>query len=288
MLGGRLQQYLGKRIPASDIYPLGVIGIECLLGRIPQELREAVEKTQPFVVKPSTTIPKPLAVILTKMVARSSGERYQDGQALLTALRQAEESIVKNSALQAKPGLLVRGVQALWRGLSHAWRARRGEDGYISGAATTTQIDNHQAVAGKITVKGQQLDTLLTEGSFNKTRNDQIAYARSLGYRLATRKEHLVYIKGLLAKQADNTINDAEKNALKTYRDRFVRDTKGGLAVVGWRVRGDGYDWHGRGFPDCGALFVRASAESKLFWSSIIDFLIPSARRGWFHRSLVL
>ena len=142
-----LEQYLGKRIPASDIYALGVTAIECLLGRIPQELREAVGNMQPFVVKPSATIPKPLAVILTKMLAAKSEDRYQDGQELLEALRQAEKSIVKNSALPTKPGLLVRGVQALWRGLSHALRALRGKDGYISGAATTTQIDSHQASA---------------------------------------------------------------------------------------------------------------------------------------------
>ena len=34
-----LEQYLGNRIPASDIYALGVTAIECLLGRIPQELK---------------------------------------------------------------------------------------------------------------------------------------------------------------------------------------------------------------------------------------------------------
>ena len=123
-------------------------------------------------------------------------------------------------------------------------------------------IDNHQAVVGQITVKGQQLDTLLTEGSFNKTREDQIAYAQRLGYRLATRAENRAYVRSLLAKEKDKSINAAEANALKTYRDRYVRDTKGGLHVVGRRVYDYGR-WVGRDNPGRGALFVRASAESK-------------------------
>ena len=51
-------------------------------------------------------------------------------------------------------------------------------------------------------------------------------------------------------------------NALKTYRDRYVRDTQGGLVVDGRRVRGFN-DWVDYDFPLFGALFVRASAESK-------------------------
>lgn len=48
-------------------------------------------------------------------------------------------------------------------------------------------IDNHQAVVGQITVNGQQLDTLLSEGSFNKSRSDQHEYAAKLDCRMATR-----------------------------------------------------------------------------------------------------
>jgi hypothetical protein len=123
-------------------------------------------------------------------------------------------------------------------------------------------IDNHQAVVGQITVNGQQLDTLLTEGSFKKSRADQIAYAEKLGYRMATRAENRAHIDSLLAKEEDKSINAAEANALQTYRDRYVLDDQGGLDVVGRRVRDD-RDWYGGDRPDYGALFVRASAESK-------------------------
>jgi hypothetical protein len=122
-------------------------------------------------------------------------------------------------------------------------------------------VDGHQAVVGKISVNGQQLDTLLSEGSFNKSRSDQHEYAANLGYRMATWAENRAYVDGLLAKEEDKSINPAEANALKTYRDRYVRDTQGGLDVDGRRVRVN--CWGGYDGPFYGALFVRASAESK-------------------------
>jgi ABC-type enterochelin transport system ATPase subunit len=124
-------------------------------------------------------------------------------------------------------------------------------------------VDGHQAVVGQITVNGQQLDTLLSEGSFNKYRSDQHEYAVKLGYRMATREEHGAYVEGLLAKEDNKTINEAEQNALKTYRERYVRDTQGGLDVDGRRVFGFDDYWDDDGVPDNGALFVRASAESN-------------------------
>jgi Tfp pilus assembly protein FimT len=128
--------------------------------------------------------------------------------------------------------------------------------------AELKSVDGHQAVVGKVTVNGQQLDTLLSEGSFNKSRSGQHGYAAQLGFRMATREENRAYVEGLLAKEGNDTINDAEKNALNTYRERYVRDTEGGLDVDGRRVRGH-YDWDDNDLPCFGALFVRASAESK-------------------------
>jgi len=135
-------------------------------------------------------------------------------------------------------------------------------------SATTSQavgeiktIDNHQAVVGQITVNGRQLDTLLSEGSFNKSRSDQHKYAEELGYRMATRKENQAYLVSLLAKEEDKSINAAEASALKTYRDRYVRDDQGGLVVRGRRVYNNDYlCGHVSDLPFYGALFVRASA----------------------------
>jgi hypothetical protein len=124
-------------------------------------------------------------------------------------------------------------------------------------------LNKVQAVVGQITVNGQQLDTLLSEGSFNKLRSDQHKYAEELGYRMATRAENRAYVDSLLAKEEDKSINAAEANALKTYRERYLRDDQGGLDVVGRRVDGFDLSWDDLVVPCRGALFVRASAESK-------------------------
>lgn len=114
-----------------------------------------------------------------------------------------------------------------------------------------------------MTVNGQQFETLLSEGSFNLSRDNQRAYAESLGYRYATREEHRAYVDSLLAKEEAGTINKAEKNALETYRTRYVWDDQGGLAVVRRRVTADECYWRDDRYPNVGALFVRFSAESK-------------------------
>ncbi len=129
--------------------------------------------------------------------------------------------------------------------------------------AELKSVDGHQAVVDKITVNGQQLDTLLSEGSFNKSLSFQHMYAAELGYRMATRAENLAYVDSLLAKEEDKSINAAEADALKTYRDSWVRDAQGGLGVDGRRVCDSDLCWYDNGLPNIGALFVRASAESK-------------------------
>jgi hypothetical protein len=80
---------------------------------------------------------------------------------------------------------------------------------------------------------------------------------------MATRAENRAYVDSLLAKEEDKSINAAEANALKTYRDRYVRDDQGGLVVDGRRVNGHDNAWTAYAHPSNGALFVRASAESK-------------------------
>jgi len=89
--------------------------------------------------------------------------------------------------------------------------------------AELKSVDGHQAVVGKITVKGQQLDTLLSEGSFNKTRPDQHEYAAKLDYRMATRAENRAYVDSLLVKEEDKSITEAEANArVRPLADRFL------------------------------------------------------------------
>jgi hypothetical protein len=80
---------------------------------------------------------------------------------------------------------------------------------------------------------------------------------------MATRAENRAYVDSLLAKEKDKSINAAEADALKTYTDRYVRDDEGGLDVDVRRVLDCVYLWHDVVYPGYGALFVRASAESK-------------------------
>jgi hypothetical protein len=116
------------------------------------------------------------------------------------------------------------------------------------------------AVAGTVTVNGEQFDTLLSDGTFGLSRADQIEYARKLGYRIASREENQAYVEGLLAKEAASTIDKAEKNALDTYRDRYVRDWQSGLIVIGRCVKASCRSWCAYVLPDDGALFVRPSS----------------------------
>jgi serine/threonine protein kinase len=137
-----VEQYTGQAIPASDVYALGVVATRCLLGRIPDELRESVLRRQPFTVQHDATIPKPLAALLNKMLAFHSKDRYQNGQELLGALRQAESAVLAadraqkvhaqkgtNQSLSSRSlvvgkitGAIVGTAGALLRRLPETWR----------------------------------------------------------------------------------------------------------------------------------------------------------------------
>jgi hypothetical protein len=135
-----------------------------------------------------------------------------------------------------------------------------------------TKIDGCRAVVGYIAVDGKRLETLLSEGSFDGPRSGQEQYAKSLGFRIATREENLAYAEGLILKEEAGIINKAEANALKTYRERFVRDIEGSLSVVSHRLNDEPnfiedhpVDWYDGADPEHGALFVRDSPRLKSF-----------------------
>jgi len=201
-----LEQYFGKRIPASDIYALGVTAIECLLGKIPKELEQAPRDYRTFTVKPSHTIPQPLAAILTKMVALRSEDRYQNGQELLAALRQAEEAILTAAdtqkviaqtgtdlspspgplAIEKSAGLIVKnlgslltGWQELWSGLTDFFN-RRAQITRAHGFKQVKAPDGTAAIAVKITrPNGEQVTCLLSEGARDKKNQDLADYGKN-------------------------------------------------------------------------------------------------------------
>jgi hypothetical protein len=120
-------------------------------------------------------------------------------------------------------------------------------------------LKGHRAVVDSITVHDRRLDTLLSEGTFDRNRTLQEKYAKLTGYRIARRSENLSYVKSLLAKEEARTINEAEKGALEIYRSRHVRDDLGGLDVSGREVVINLNCWFSRNLPRCCALLVRSS-----------------------------
>ena len=123
-------------------------------------------------------------------------------------------------------------------------------------------LQGSPAIEIHVQVNGQTVRAVLSDASFNKSRTNQNSYAEGLGGRLATREENIAVANALLEKEEQGNLNPAEAKLLKTYRDKWVRDSEGGLDVDGRRV----YDLsllNDLDLPDFGALVVLPLAESK-------------------------
>jgi len=122
-------------------------------------------------------------------------------------------------------------------------------------------LGDSPAIEMHVLVNGQIVRAVLSDASFGKSRSDQGSYAESLGGRLATREENRAVANDLLEKEEKGSLNPAETKLLKTYGEKFVRDSEGGLVVNGRRVYArdvliDDAD------PNRGALVVLPLAES--------------------------
>ncbi|BCL34326.1 protein kinase domain-containing protein [Nostoc sp. MS1] len=71
---------------ASDIYAVGIIGIQALLGKLPQEFQED-PKTGEIIWQTEVNVSKKLANILNKMVNYHFSQRYQSADEALQALK---------------------------------------------------------------------------------------------------------------------------------------------------------------------------------------------------------
>ena len=82
-----------RRLPrsSSDIYALGMIGIQALTGLFPRELEDDPD-TGEILWQHLTSVSSGLAVILTKMTRYHFKERYQTVTEVLQALRELEDS----------------------------------------------------------------------------------------------------------------------------------------------------------------------------------------------------
>jgi len=172
--------------------------------------------------------------------------------ALLCTLPEADKAaVLKALFAENSDGLSAQDRQALLKVLPEGSLGRE-----------TPLRDGSCAIEMQGPVNGQIIRAVLSDSSFNKTRSDQGSYAQGLGGRLATREENCAVAIALLEKEKRGTLNPAEGELLRTYREKFVRDSEGGLDVVGRRVD-DVDDWLGYAFPSYGALIVLPLAESK-------------------------
>jgi len=82
------EQLLGQPHPNSDIYALGIIGIQALTGILPTQLQHD-QQTGALVWRHLTTISAELADILDKMVCYHFSDRYQSASEVLSSIAQA-------------------------------------------------------------------------------------------------------------------------------------------------------------------------------------------------------
>ncbi|WP_435769669.1 protein kinase domain-containing protein [Nocardioides sp. SYSU DS0651] len=80
--------------PASDVYSLGVVAFECLTGRRPFEKETPVATALAHLQEPVPTLPESvpadLAAVVTRALAKDPAQRYDDGSAFATALREPD------------------------------------------------------------------------------------------------------------------------------------------------------------------------------------------------------
>ncbi len=74
----------------SDIYALGMIGIQAITGILPQELQPEIE-TGNVMWRETAQVSEELATILDKMVCYHFSDRYQSAAAVLQDLKRIIE-----------------------------------------------------------------------------------------------------------------------------------------------------------------------------------------------------
>ena len=84
------EQSTGQARLSSDVYAVGMIGIQALTGKRPQELTEDPE-TAEIIWREQITVSQELALVLDKMVRSDFRERYRSAQSALEALVQLNQ-----------------------------------------------------------------------------------------------------------------------------------------------------------------------------------------------------
>lgn len=99
------EQHQGKPVPSSDIYALGMIGIQALTGIHPVQLPKDPD-TGEIVWRHLVCIDKRLALVINKMVCYHSQNRYKSAIVALAALTKLNNLKCSNSSTQIDNSIL--------------------------------------------------------------------------------------------------------------------------------------------------------------------------------------
>ncbi|NES87117.1 MAG: serine/threonine protein kinase [Moorea sp. SIO2B7] len=92
------EQFNGKPQLCSDIYAVGMIGIQALAGKSPTQL--PMDNDDEVVWRNLVQVSDELAAILTKMVCEQPGDRYQSAAEVLQALENLDSSVTPTISTQ--------------------------------------------------------------------------------------------------------------------------------------------------------------------------------------------
>jgi len=96
------EQALGQPRPSSDIYGLGIIGIQALTGMMPDQLPEDLS-TGEILWEHLVSVSRGLGSVLTRMVRYHFKDRYQSAADAMLALRQLQSSQYQAKRYPAAP-----------------------------------------------------------------------------------------------------------------------------------------------------------------------------------------
>jgi serine/threonine-protein kinase len=121
------EQVAGEAVdPRSDVYSLGVVAYYALAGRFPFDSPTAsavlvahVTKEAPSLANTAPTVPRSLARLVDKCLAKDPDSRVQSCEELLTELRRVEASLPDDDVAaprpDATPSVSSTEAQALWQ-----------------------------------------------------------------------------------------------------------------------------------------------------------------------------
>ena len=117
------EQSRGRARFSSDVYAVGMIGIQALTGKMPQELEEDPD-TAEIVWREQVTVNPELAFVLDKMVRYDFRQRYRSAQSALEALQKLTRQQSSEAKQKSSPIHLLTNLEAV-KLEAAAWTKKR-------------------------------------------------------------------------------------------------------------------------------------------------------------------